>query len=154
VADDEQQRKRRAARRATIAFGQVVGLMARSKVHGRVPVAELEWLVAPAIRSGQFLMAGKRVRSRGMVLPVSALLWARVSDDVDKELTETAKPVRLAPKAWTSGDHIWLVEAVGEQKVVPQMIAQLGQTVWKGKTVKVRSRDADGTIVVRTIGPM
>jgi hemolysin-activating ACP:hemolysin acyltransferase len=152
--DAERKRRLQAARRKTSAFGQVVAVMARSNPHKQLPLAELTWLVAPAVQSGQFMMAGKRFKKNGMVVPVTALLWARVSDDVDQQLARTTTPMRLDPKAWTSGDHIWLIDAVGDQAMVPQMIQRLGTAAWKGKTIKIRTRQADGSFSVHAIGPL
>lgn len=153
---DQAARKRRIsqARKKSAAFGQVVAVMARSEQHRNLPIGEVRWLVAPPVRSGQFMLAGKRLQKNGMVVPTAALMWARVSDEIDKQLAASNKPVRLSPKAWTSGENLWLIEAVGDPALVPKMIEQLGSREWKGKTVKVRARQPDGSLGVQAIGPL
>ncbi|MFM9941136.1 MAG: toxin-activating lysine-acyltransferase [Hyphomicrobiaceae bacterium] len=160
LGDDSQRaaevRKRRSAiaRQRTVAFGQVAAVMARSEPHMRMPLAELRWLVAPAIQSGQFMLASKRSATSGIIVPAAAVMWARVSDAIDQQLTQATKAVRLAPKAWNSGDNLWLMEAVGDPALVPQLIERLGGQEWKGKTVKIRSRQVDGSVAVHAVGPL
>lgn len=154
AADPERKRRIALARKKSAAFGQVVAVMSRSERHRNLPIGEVRWLVAPPVRSGQFMLAGKRAQKNGMVIPAAALMWASVSDEIDKQLTAASKPVRLAPKAWTSGDNLWLIEAVGDPALVPKMIERLGTKEWKGRTVKVRSRQPDGSLGVQAIGPL
>lgn len=152
--DADRKRSIAIARKKSVAFGQVVAVMARSEPHRNLPIGEVRWLVAPPVRSGQFMLAGKRTQKNGMVVPTTALIWARVSDEIDKQLTASIQHVRLAPKAWTSGENVWLIEAVGDPALVPEMIERLGAKEWKGKTVKIRSRQSDGSLSVHAIGPL
>lgn len=152
--DEERRRRILEARRATASFGQVVALMSRSEPHRRLPIGEVRWLVAPPARAGQILVAAKRVGAAGIVVPSAALLWARVSDEIDQKLSAATKSVKLEPPVWTSGDNIWLIEAVGDPALIPGMIKRLGQDRWKGRVVKVRSRNPDGTLGVKAIGPL
>ena len=106
-----------------------------------MPLADLQWLVVPAIASGQFTLAEAQHAGNGMTAPVGVVLWARVSADVDQRLSaSTAHPVRLEPKDWTSGDILWLMEAIGEKPVVNAMLTRLSETQWKGKQVKAVKR--------------
>ena len=113
-----------------------------------MPLADLQWLVVPAIASGQFTLAEAQHAGNGMTAPVGVVLWARVSADVDQRLSSsTAHPVRLEPKDWTSGDILWLMEAVGEKQVVNALLTRLSETQWKGKQVKVMKRSAEHSFV-------
>jgi cytolysin-activating lysine-acyltransferase len=124
----------------------------RSSLHKRYPIAALEWLVIPPLLTGQFSIAEARSKQSGASAPVAVALWARVSAEVDKRLSENLdKPMQLRPREWRSGDILWLVEAVGDARVLPQLLKRLGETTFKGREVKIRSRGADGKVTVRSL---
>ena len=51
------------------------------------------------------------------------MLWASVSEDVYKLLSAAAaQPLRLKPQEWKSGDTLWVILAVGDQRVVQGML--------------------------------
>ena len=78
-------------------------------------VADLGWLVVPAVANGQFAVAEARSQETGAITPVGALLWALVSADVDKHLTDLSAPLRLKPNEWRSGDIPWIILAIGDR---------------------------------------
>jgi hemolysin-activating ACP:hemolysin acyltransferase len=79
-------------------------------------------------------------------------LWASVSPEVDKRLSENLNtPVRLRPDEWKSGDIMWLVEAVGDARALLPLLKQLDETAFKGLTVKMRARGPDGKPTVRQL---
>ena len=133
------------------AFGEIVLLLLRSP-RNNYSVADLGWLVAPAVGHGQFALAEARSEETGAVRPVGAVLWAMVSDDVDKRLSDVTVPLRLKPDEWRSGDIPWIVVATGGMKVVEGLIQQLSKTVFKGKPPKTRIRGTDGKISVGHLG--
>lgn len=89
-----------------------------------------------------------------MVAPVGVVFWARVSPEVDQRLTEriATEPVRLQPPEWRSGPIIWIVDAVGEHKVVEAMLTRLLETEWKGQEVRLRAHSKDGGYKVGVLG--
>jgi hemolysin-activating ACP:hemolysin acyltransferase len=148
------------ARRAAIskrlagAFGEIVSVLMRSGGHRTQMLMDLEWLVLPALSTGQFSIADAQSKSVGYSLPVGVALWARVSPEVDKRLASNLdQPVRLKPDEWTSGDIYWLVEAVGDSRVIGPMLKGLSEREWKGKQVKFRARNEQGKGVVKVIEP-
>jgi hemolysin-activating ACP:hemolysin acyltransferase len=111
----------------------------RSPHYKHHTLADLEWLVLPPLLTGQFSVAEAGPKEGGARFPVAVVLWASVSVDVDKRLTENpAAPIRLRPDEWRSGDILWLVDAVGDGRVVAPLLKRLGETVWGGKDVRVR----------------
>jgi cytolysin-activating lysine-acyltransferase len=79
-------------------------------------------------------------------------LWASVSADVDKKLSENLHlPIRLRPDEWRSGDVLWLIEAVGDPRAVPQLLKQLVETTFKGREVKIRVVGENGKVIVQRI---
>src|SRR6185312_11068885 len=123
----------REARQARFArsFAQVVAVLMRDPNFRTMPLADLEWLVLPAVMSGQFRVAeapaslgpGKatdkardkatdkardkapdKAKTGGVLVPVAVALWARVSGEIDKALAGSLdQPVRLKPHQWASG---------------------------------------------------
>ena len=140
----EKVRREAAQLRNALAFTQIVGVLMSSSHYKKYTVADLEWLVIPPVLAGQFRI-GEAKPKEGITLPVAVVLWARVSAEVDKRLMETETlAVRLKPEEWTSGDILWLVHAAGETRFVRHVVEQLTKTTFKGRQVKVLSRDKDG----------
>ena len=59
--------------------------------------------------------------------------------------------MRLRPDEWKSGDILWLIEAVGDGRVVPGLLKQLSENALKGRDVKMRVRGQDGKPAVRSL---
>jgi cytolysin-activating lysine-acyltransferase len=137
-------------------FAQIVSVLMRDPGYRGLPIADLEWLVLPAVAAGQFRLAqatmpaeGEVPQERGALVPAAVALWARVSPLVDKALSENLdKGVRLSPGAWTSGDILWLIAIGGHPRAVPAFLRQLREHEFKDKAVKMRRRMPDGTRIV------
>ena len=128
-------------------------------------LSDLEWLVLPPVMAGQFSLAQApsphgRAKGKaggqpegGVLVPVAVALWARVSDAIDKGLSENLdKPVRLKAGDWACGDNVWLMAVAGDKNAVPKFLEQLAQTQFKGQRVKMRLRGPDNKVVVKTLG--
>ena len=126
-------------------FGQIIAVLMRSPTYRHYSLSDMEWLVVPPMMARQFLLAEARSKEKDFSAPVGVALWARVSEEVDKKLTANLnQPIRLAPHEWTSGDIYWLIETVGDKRVIATLINRLRQTVFKDKPVKVRGLGEDG----------
>ena len=146
-------------------FAQIVAVLMRDANFRNMRLSDLEWLVLPPVMAGQFRLAqapsphgrGKAKaggqEEGGVLVPVAVALWARVSDAIDKGLSENLdKPVRLRAGDWASGDHVWLMAVAGDKNAVPKFLEQLAQTQFKGQRVKMRLRGPDNKVVVKTLG--
>src|SRR5262249_39743096 len=111
---------------------------------------DLMWLVVPPLLVEQFaIMEGGQ---QGAVLPspLAAALWARVSPEVDRRLSEDKDwSVRLAAEEWQSGDILWIIDAVGHPDIVPGFIEELVATHFPGQYPKMRVIGKQG--VARTL---
>jgi hemolysin-activating ACP:hemolysin acyltransferase len=97
-------------------------------------------------------MMDAQSKTIGFTQPVGLVLWARVSPEVDQRLSSNLTlPIPLKPEEWTSGDILWIVEAVGAQQAMGPLLKALSEREWKGKPVKMRARDEAGHVVVRTV---
>jgi hemolysin-activating ACP:hemolysin acyltransferase len=101
---EEAQRRTAIAIRQSLAFAQINSVLMRSPHYKHHTLTDLEWLVPPLL-TGQFSAAEAGPREGGARFPVAVVLWASVSVDVDKRLTENpAAPIRLRPDEWRSGN--------------------------------------------------
>jgi cytolysin-activating lysine-acyltransferase len=150
LAPEELRQRAEASQRVAATLGSIVGLMLRSPRHRDRKLSDLRWLVLPAIRTGQLAVVTAQSKSQGHSAPIAAVLWASVSAEVDKRLSENLDaPMRLGPREWKSGDILWLVEAVGNERAVSALVRQLQARDWKGKAAKARVKDAKGEVKIR-----
>ena len=118
----DRQRNRRAN-----AIGKIVSLLARSTRYRDMPVSDLDWFLMPAIAAGQYLIGETKPSAERRGGVVAMLLWARVSPEVDKRLSESKdKPPRLKPEEWTSGDIVRVIEVVGRKDAIKPLLAEFG----------------------------
>ena len=84
-----------------------------------------------------------------MALPIAAVIWASVNDEVDRRMSENLdSPVRLKPEEWRSGEHVWIIEAIGDGNAISGMLQHLKQTELKDTNVRMRVRGKDGKITI------
>jgi hemolysin-activating ACP:hemolysin acyltransferase len=150
-AIDAEELKRRAAisREFSSRLGEIVGLLMRSRLHRFSMLAELEWMVLPAIAARQVRVVEGVSQETGLVAPVAAILWAAVSPEIDQRLSQAIDlPIRLKPEEWRCGDIVWIVEAVGEPRVVAAALQHLKQNELKDRVVRMRVKGSDGKAAV------
>ena len=93
------------------AFAQIVTVLLRSPQHKHLALTDLEWLVFPPLTTGQFAVANVQAKEGGASMPAAIVLWASVSPEVDKKLSENlVGPMRLRPDEWKSGETLWRSE--------------------------------------------
>jgi cytolysin-activating lysine-acyltransferase len=118
------------------ALGEIVWLMTQSPIHKNLFLADLEWLVMPAMLAGQFRLfhAGDR--------PVAVALWAFLDAETEARFEPTG--VRLKPDEWQKGDRCWLVELIAPFGGVDALLEDLKSGVLKGRKVKLHRTDVEG----------
>src|SRR5215475_3236706 len=151
----ESQRQALSSMRQSLAFAQIVSVLMRSPRYRHYTLGDLEWLVIPPLLTGQFTVANASLKQNGVAIPVAIALWASVSAEVDKKLSANLHlPIRLRPDEWRSGDVLWLIDAVGDPRVVPQLLKKLVETTFKGREVKIRVVGENGKVIVQRIAEM
>lgn len=139
------------SRRTLASLGELVAVIMSSPQHQSMTVTQLRNFVGPAIATGQFLVASAHNKVRGAATPVAAVVWANVSAEVDRRLSENLdQPLTLNANEWTSGQIPWLVAAVGDQRMIQHLVATVQQKSLKGRTLKARVTGEDGKHAVRT----
>jgi cytolysin-activating lysine-acyltransferase len=119
-------------------FGEIVWLMSQSAAHKHFAIADLEWMVMPAVLLNQYCLFHDQAR------PVGAALWAFLSEEAEAKLS--LNPVRLRPDDWKSGDRCWLVDliapqATAENQLAATMLVDLQQTALEGLAFRFHRTD-------------
>jgi hemolysin-activating ACP:hemolysin acyltransferase len=152
TGNEEARRRAAAAVRHSLAFAQIVSILMHSPRYRHYTLGDLEWLVLPPLLTGQCSVAEAKSKENGASVPVAVALWASVSPDVDRRLAENLNtPIRLRPDEWRSGDILWLIDAVGDRRVVPGLLKQLADNTLKGREIKVRGRGEGGKVEVKNL---
>jgi hemolysin-activating ACP:hemolysin acyltransferase len=96
-------------------IGDIVMTPSRSPAHKHYSLANVEWMVLPAVTTGQFYVVEAAHKEHGFRAQIAFMTWAFVSEEVDQRLTKQgAGPGgRLRPDEWKSGGIAWLIDAVG-----------------------------------------
>lgn len=146
-------------------FGEIVTLLMRSPHYKHYSLSDLEWLVIPALLTNQFLVVEAQMKApvaggqaegaapiAGPRIPVGLALWAKVSPEVDEKLSANLNaPVKLRPDEWRSGEINWIIDILGDEKIMQSLYAKLKGDVFKGQTFKVRAQNKEGQRVVTEI---
>ena len=150
VDPEQQARRAMGAKMMAASFGEIITVLMHSNIYKHFSLSDLDWLVIPPVLTQQFVLAEVRKGEGGIPAPVGVALWASVSPEVDEKLSaNTTGPLRLRPDEWKSGDILWLIDAVGPPQVIDGLVQNLHKSVFKGRPVKVRSRDEDGKPVIK-----
>ncbi|MAU41544.1 MAG: toxin-activating lysine-acyltransferase [Kordiimonas sp.] len=133
-------------------LGEITWLLSQSPTHKHFALSDLEWMVMPALMLEQY-----RIFRSGNQ-PLGLALWAYLSDEAEAKLQSGAG--RLRPDEWAvnmkidpedgvtseAGGKLWLVDLIApfhttENKLADQMLADLIQGPFKGKTFKFHQTD-------------
>ena len=155
LSKEEMQRRAQVSKRLEQAFGEIASVLMRAPQYRQYTLADMEWLVVPPVLSGQFSLAEAQSKTSGFTAPIALVTWAKVSAEVDHRLAaDPARQIRLKPEEWRSGEAFWVIDAVGDQKVLSALIKRLRTNEWAGKPVKIRARGEDGQARILTMDAM
>jgi len=126
-------------------FGNIVTMFLQSPGHKHLKLEDLPARIIMPLVNNQFLLAEAYKKDTGFTFPVGVVLWASVSDEVEQRLSQDLnEPILLTQDEWTGGDNYWLIESIGEQRFVQQLLGRLCKEVFKDKPFKARVADKDG----------
>ena len=127
-------------------YGKILSVLGRQKPFVEMPLGQIASMIGPAIDAGLFAIAdGQPKDQSGPAMPIAFIIWARVSEDVDKKLSENLQEmVTLTPRDWTSGDIHWLLLSVGPQQAVGAILKSVSEKLPSGQSFKTRFTDKDG----------
>ncbi|WP_294770270.1 toxin-activating lysine-acyltransferase [uncultured Rhodoferax sp.] len=114
-------------------LGEVVWLMAHSKLHKGWPMASIFQWVVPALMHKQCRLYRRDGR------PVAYVAWARMSKEVEEAYV--LNPRSLNPKDWTSGERGWIVDWIAPFGDSPLVMKDLREGLFKdevGRALRVK----------------
>ncbi len=86
-------------------------------------------MILPALALGQYAIARFPVQQAGsdrlLPAPSAAVLWARVSDEVDTRIRASKKSPQIDPQDWNSGTNHWVIHTLGEQTAIGSLLTKL-----------------------------
>ena len=134
-------------------LGEMTWLLTQSPLHKALSLADLEWLVMPALIHEQYYLF------RDGDQPVGLAMWAKCNPDavakLDRGMIEPEN--RLTLDEWNSGSQVWLVDliapfATAENKQREIMIADLIFQPLKDTEFRFHQTDpATGARTVQTV---
>ena len=152
-APESREKAAKRGKMVAASFGEIVVLMAHTPALAERPLKDLDWLVAPPIALGQYLVIRSEVK-KNVVAPVAAALWAFVSEEVDQRLSAQKEGLmRLEFKEWRSGKIPWVIEVLGERRAVSNLLGRLATTVFKDRPAKMRVVDNKGVTRIGLLKP-
>lgn len=117
-------------------LGEITWLLTQGQAYRySLFIADLEWLVMPALQHGQYRLFLRDNK------PAGVALWAYVSDRADSRLRNGG---RLAVNEWRSGPHLWLVDLIAPFGGQEAMLRDLRGSVFKGQAFRLLRTNADG----------
>lgn len=145
VSQLQAKQKAMMAKMVAASFGEVVTLMMRTPRYRKMPLESLESTAAAPVALGQVAIAEAQSKETGAVMPIAAVMWAFVSPEVDRRLSDVDQDHGMLDKMeWRSGDIPWIIEAIGDRRAVGRLLHQLVATTLKDKLPKMRTTGADG----------
>lgn len=149
----EAERKDLALRAAAMALGETVSLLIRSPDHSAYSLADLEWLVVPALLNRQFLIVRSTTTDSAVPLPGAVVLWATVADDLDALFrANPGTRYQLTAAQRTGGTHVWLTDLVGHELLLREAVKRLASTTFAGRRVSFAQKGPDGTMSIVDAG--
>ena len=136
-------------------IGEIALVLARSPETKHNFLADLEWLVLPAVFNRQFYVVQAASQETGFRAPIAFVTWALVSETVDRRLeADLGQRIRLKPEEWKSGEIDRIADLVGAPAGVQRALQWLKAGPFRERSAKVMVRDAAGGAVIRTVGTL
>jgi len=128
-------------------LGQIVTLLGQSPAHRHVFIADLEWLVLPALMARQARIW--RRQTENGALPVIYVSWALVDEAVETRLRQGQ--MRLKPNEWRCGDRAWLIDVVAPFGGADAALSELADQHFPGRVLHTLAPSSTGGFSVREI---
>lgn len=123
-------------------LGPVAWLMMAGPATRHTLLSELEWRVMPALALDQ---AKLYLRDE---TPIAFASWAKLSDAAAERYGQA--PHHLTPADWNSGPNIWLIDVFTPFGGAQELLQDLREVVFKGRTIHQLKPGNAGQIQVHT----
>lgn len=127
-------------------IGGIALLMAGTPSHRHLSMADLEWLVLPAITNRQIRV----FRTRGRAAAYAS--WAFLTEEAEQRLLG-AEP-RLKPEDWRSGDRAWIIDLIAPRQLFDAALTELRRGPLAGRRVFLRLPAPGGGFETRIFEPL
>jgi hemolysin-activating ACP:hemolysin acyltransferase len=152
AAGDRTRAAATASPQLSASIGGIAVVYSRSPTHMHYSLADIEWLILPAVLIGQFYVVEAANDQTGFRGPIAAATWAFVSPEVDARLSsDFSHRVRLRPDEWRCGEIGWIVDWAGDPRGVSAAIGWLKAGPFKYRNAKIVVRDLAGQARVATL---
>ena len=98
-----------------------MAILSTSPAYKFYTLADLEWLVVPALKADQFRLCHKGPR------PIGVVLWAKLDADTASHMLDPR--FRLRPDQWRCGDDVWVTDLVHVGGTDPALATAMLQDV-------------------------
>ncbi len=116
--------------------GELFAVFCSDSRYGPLPGTQLYAMLLPALALGQYAIARGLARQEGtdrtLPAPRAAVLWARVSPQVDRRLRAAQSAPQIKPADWNSGPHHWVIHSPGDQKAIGPLLTDLRRERFAG----------------------
>jgi cytolysin-activating lysine-acyltransferase len=123
------------------AIGSVLMIAAKSPNHKYLFAADYEWMIIPAIATRQFVLFRNKNNE-----PIAFVSFATVDDEVEKRLLAGTK--KLAPKDWTSGKKLYIIDIISPFAPASQILKELSENQFKDKEVNLIKPSEDKKTII------
>jgi len=133
-------------------IGEIAVIYSRSPTLNHHSLADIEWLILPAVLNGQFHVVKAANDLTSIQAPIAAATWAFVSPEVDARLSsDPSRHVRLRHSEWKCGEIGWIVDWAGDPPGVAAAIAWLKAGPFKHRNAKIVVRELSGVAHISTL---
>lgn len=104
-------------------FGAMVWLWMNSPTHRQCPIRELDRLLLPALKTGQFVLA---LQNNEQQQPLGLFTWANFNAEAEQRYLKSLDRT-LQPIDWQSGDRPWILDWIvpfGHTKIMVSAVRQ------------------------------
>lgn len=117
----------------------VLSLMAHSPAHKHLFVADLEWLLFPALALGQCRL----IRREGR--PFAFVSWAFLGEEAEERMRQGQ--VKLRPADWRGGEAAWIIDVLAPFGGAEVALKEVRERVFAGRRVKALQPSPDGNVI-------
>lgn len=141
-----------ASKLVAASVGDIAVVFSRSPAHKHYTLADIEWMILPAVAHGQVYVAEAMNKASGFRAPIAVVTWALVSEEVDRRLSaDLSHRIRLRPDEWKGGDIAWIVDIAGMPAGTRHALQWLKVGPFKDRDVKLVVRDGAGRAQATTL---
>ena len=134
-----------------------MGIFAGSNLHKNKTLSELTNKILPPLLLGQIAVGHKKEIQpdlgffANLNMPCALILWARISDELDKKFIHSTYIPTLKPEDWNSGDNYWIIDTAGPKNEIIKLMKELQKQRFKSQSFKSFAVDKNNKISIHKL---